>query len=238
MAILKEKTSKKRAIVFLSVAALVIAAPFAVRMLTHQTVKLSGSAAYQSIDDLFAGSSLVAAGTITEENGSIRVRHAAADGEANFTDYTFQINHVIQGQPASSAVTVRIRGGTAGNVTEIYRQDPNFSVNQEYLLFLYQPGMGGGFNTEGDYYYVRGADQGVFTKDGNGTYVTANGVTLPTNRLVSAGNVRPVNESSARNEYISNQQLNLSNGFITEEEYHALLSEMDQYAVIVDRSDN
>mgnify|MGYP000653544823 CR=1 FL=1 len=77
------------------------------RALTHETVYVDGSLAYYSVDDLFAGSTLVVSGTITGEPESLRVRHASADMETNFTDYTLAVEHVYRGQAAGETLTVR-----------------------------------------------------------------------------------------------------------------------------------
>ena len=37
-------------------------------------------------------------------------------------------------------------------------------MGEEYLLFLYQPHTGGGFNTEGEYYWVLGRIGGAFSR--------------------------------------------------------------------------
>ena len=64
--------SKRKGAAILAIAALVICLPLGLRALTHETVYVDGSLAYYSVDDLFAGSTLVVSGTITGEPESLR----------------------------------------------------------------------------------------------------------------------------------------------------------------------
>ena len=59
---------------------------------------------------------------------------------------------------------IRVQGGIVGNRKEIYNPTPDLEYDGEMIPFLYKPGRGGGFNTEGDYYYVLGLPQGIFKK--------------------------------------------------------------------------
>ena len=95
-----QRFSKRKGAAILAAAALVVCLPLGLRALTHETVYVDGSLAYYSVDDLFAGSTLVVSGTITGEPESLRVRHASADMETNFTDYTLAVEHVYRGQAA------------------------------------------------------------------------------------------------------------------------------------------
>ena len=149
-----QRGPKRKYLVSLLAVVLVVGGVFGLRALSHETVYISGLLEYKSVDDLFAQSSLVAVGQITGHSDAIRVQHVTEDNAVNFTDYTFSIFSLVQGQPDTDTVTVRVLGGTAGNVTEVYEESPIFSDGETYLLFLYQPGMGGAYNTAGDYYSV------------------------------------------------------------------------------------
>lgn len=224
---------KRKGAAVLAIAALVICLPLGLRALTHETVYVDGSLAYYSVDDLFAGSTLVVSGTITGEPESLRVHHASVDMETNFTDYTLAVETVYRGQAAGETLTVRIYGGTAGNVTEIYSPAPQLTAGEEYLLFLNQPGMGGAFHTLGDYYYLTGVTQGVFQEDTAGGYTSQSGDTLSPAQLAMTRSAPPVDPAFLREEFVENQQTNLANGFLTQEEYDAAIAGMDTYATVV-----
>lgn len=232
--ILHGRSSRKLLISVLAIA-LVIGGGFGLRALSHETVHVSGLLEYKSVDDLFCQSSLVAVGQITGQSDAFRVQHVSEDSAVNFTDYTFSISSLLQGQPDTDTVTVRVLGGTANNITEIYEESPSFVENETYLLFLYQPGMGGAYNTAGDYYYLCGSNQGVFSADASGRYVSVHGEVLPDAQLASAGQNASVNENFSRDQFLENQQRNLTNGFISQEEYNALIDSMDEYAEVISK---
>ena len=103
------------------------------------------------------------------------------------------------------------------------------------MVFLYQPGRGGSFNTEGDYYYALGMRQGVFTKEESGQYISQSGEALNNHDLTqcAAAENNIAAPYSFRNEYIENQKRNLENGFLTQEEFDQLMRDIDDYATII-----
>ena len=230
-----QRSPKRKYLVSLLAVVLVVGGVFGLRALSHETVYISGLQEDKSVDDLFAQSSLVAVGQITGHSDAIRVQHVTEDNAVNFTDYTFSISSLVQGQPDTDTVTVRVLGGTAGNVTEVYEESPIFSDGETYLLFLYQPGMGGAYNTAGDYYYLCGVNQGVYTADSNGRYVSSHGEVLPLAQLSAANHTASVNETFSRDQFLENQRLNLANGFISQAEYDTLIGSMDKYAEVISK---
>ena len=198
----------------------------------HETAYISGLLAPVSTDDLFSQSSLVVRGQVSGRSDSFQIQ-SPSGLVANFTDYYFTIDNILRGSYGSNTVTVRLHGGTVGNYTEIYEQTPTINQDTEYLLFLYRPGRGGAFNTEGDYYYILGLTQGIFVEESEGVFLSETGEKLISNVFLSTIADAPVNENYFREQYIHNQQLNLENGFITQEEYDFRMANIDQYATIV-----
>ena len=140
----------------------------------------------------------------------------------------------MRGNDSDDELTVRVQGGTIGNVTEVYEHSPVLSGENEYLLFLYKPARGGAYNTDGDYYYILGLTQGTFVMDEEGDFISGTGVALPADDIAQyVNNAGPVNVNYFREEYIANQKRNLETGFITQEEYDELMDEIDEYATIV-----
>ena len=196
--------------------------------------RVEGALAYVSVPELFQDASLIVEGTVVGNTDAFRIESVSGNF-GNYTDYQFQINSVLRGEPANGAdsVDIRVQGGTVGNVTEEYSGSPEFEVGENYLVFLYQPGRGGSFNTEGDYYYVLGLCQGVFAKDENEQYLSQSGEKLADDYLIQPINDVPVDPDHFRNEYIENQRRNLENGFLTQEEFDQLMRDIDVYAEIV-----
>ncbi len=196
--------------------------------------RIEGLMEYVSIPELFQDASLIVEGTITGHTNAFQIENFSG-AVKNFTDYQIHITSVLRGalEDGVDSVEIRIEGGTVGNYTEEYSGSPKFEIGKEYLVFLYQPGRGGAFNTEGDYYYVLGLCQGVFAKDENEQYLSQSGEKLTDDYLIQPINDVPVDPDHFRNEYIEHQKVNLENGFLTQEEFDQLMRDIDKYAKIV-----
>lgn len=202
--------------------------------LKGDTVYISGTIVERDLDDLFEKSCLVVEGTVIGCSDAFQIE-STTGAVANYTDYYLEISTELRGETEEKEVTVRVQGGTVDKYTEIFEHSPTLEVGNTYLVFLYKPGRGGSFNTEGDYYYVLGLTQGVFTKNGN-NYSPQNGLTVSTEELqskVAAKSDVLIDEYYFRNEYIENQNRNLETGFITKEEFDDLMKSIDEYATII-----
>lgn len=111
---------------------------------------------------------------------------------------------------------------------------------------MLKPDQGGGYNTEGDYYYVTGSFQGAYeledTKDEPATAMKAKPQSGGEEKVVAqlASDIQELRaqlpedyEYSVREEGMKNLQANLESGFISQEEYEQMLSEREQYATIL-----
>ena len=203
-----------------------------------QTVTIEGTLEEKSEDQLFKQSSLIIRGTVDEAIKMFQIQ-SVSGMTGNFTDYKITVEDVLRGSTDDEIVTVRVRGGTAGGVTEICSPVPELDAGEEYLLFLYQPGRGGTFNTRGDYYYVLGLPQGTFQRASSTAEPQASDVfTSQTNyeisysRILDRANEYPVDTDYFRKEYLANQKLNLENGFITQREYQKSIENIDTYASV------
>lgn len=205
---------------------------------SNNTQYISGILPRKSLDDLFEQSSLAVIGTVTDKEG-IQISHQEyPDYVQNFTDYYVSISEVIRGATDDNDIVLRIEGGTAGGITQIFDPTAKLEIGKEYLFFLYQPGMGGAFNTEGSYYYILGLPQGVFSSDDPEHYTSQAGETLEMAELISRANEKPVDKDYFRNEFINNQIGNLETGFISAERYNALMNSINGYAKIIFIDDN
>lgn len=193
-----------------------------------------GELAYMSVDDLFRESTLVALGTLSGEPHSFYIQPVGAGRNGIYTDCTFTLQSVLVGEEENPTITVRLRGGTVGNDTHIVEDTPVFKPDQQYLLFLYQPGIGGSYYTEGDYYYVVGMKQGVFVKRADGSYISGTWVVLRENELVAPADLEP---ADPRKRYLETLESIYEHGIITKEGYEDELAQLDQYATIVDESE-
>ena len=206
---------------------------------TGKTVTIEGTLEEKSEDQLFEQSSLIIRGTVNEDAKMFRIQSVSGQ-TGNFTDYQITVQDVLRGSTDDEIVTVRVRGGTAGGVTEICSPVPVLNAGEEYLLFLYQPGRGGAFNTEGDYYYVLGLPQGTFQRaattvepQASDVFVSQTGTQMTYGHILSRAGEYPVDPDYFRKAYLENQKLNLENGFITQEEYRKSVENVDVFAGVV-----
>ena len=164
---------------------------------------------------------------------------------SNFTDFTLTVDEVFRGDiSVGDEVVVRIEGGQTNGLNVVVEESPELSMNSQMLMFLYQPNMGGAYNTTGDYYYIQGVSQGAFVQAENNenSYVNyAGNITLTLDTLKDdllmmsrSRTLAATDEDRVYKEFLKNQQINLENGFITQEEYEQLLEEVQNYATIID----
>ena len=200
----------------------------------RETVEyMDGLLAKRTVEDLFTMSGLVAEGVITDTAPSFWVQ--SPDGtRALYTDYTFRLSDVLRGQAAGETVTLRLPGGRVGTHRQVYTANPELREGEPYLLFLYRPGRGGAYNTAGDYYYILGLNQGVFSPADGEVYRSQSGTELDLEEALEAYGALPVRETYFREEFLQNQKANLESGFITQEEYDRMMAGLDDYAVILE----
>lgn len=126
-----------------------------------KTSRQEGLISGYSFAELSARSSLIVYGKVTDVSSPV-ILHDAFDGVSVYTDLVVEPETVLRGS-ADGPVTVRLSGGLSNGVYWDYAEVPELFLNEQYLLYLYQPGMGNGLYEEGDFYYLTGMYQGAFT---------------------------------------------------------------------------
>ena len=112
--------------------------------------------------ELERDSNLIAVCTYKEDSHGFQVE-ATNGGVKTFTDYYFQVEEVLRGQaPEDGILTLRQDGGRVGDdlLNDTHRH--TFQKEALYLLFLRKPTTGGGFNTQGEHYYLTHTLDGVY----------------------------------------------------------------------------
>ncbi len=193
----------------------------------------------KSLDDLVGESSLIVRGKV--EASSVIQVESPQGGVTNFTDYSVAVTETIRGEEQEQ-VTVRVRGGLTGNLNVVNEDSPELLPEGKYLFFLYQPGMGGGFNTEGDYYYITGVYQGAYHLEaeagqpavarafGGGETTQAEQLTANIEML---SDEKPLEPDQNKKVFLENLQNNLESGFITQGEYDEILAGAGEYAQVI-----
>lgn len=215
------------------------------------TQVVSGSMVELTQQEMITRSSLVAIGSVSEISDAFQIKPVNGGDPSVFTDYTVEVSDILRGELDSDTVSVRIQGGTANGMTTIAEEAPELEKGQTYLLYLYQPGRGGSYNTEGDYYYITGVSQGVFALSSD-TPLSAGKDNAET-RLVDIStdaetewtlrdaeeSIQDINEKQpADKDYVykqayENWQANLDSGFMTQEEFDRSVKESKIYAKII-----
>ena len=196
-------------------------------------------------EELMEKSSLVVRGKIIEQSKTFQITPTFSGSPSNFKDYYLQVNEVLRGDSnPDDIVSIRIQGGFVNGLDVIAEEEPDLNVGDEVLAYLYQSNMGSAYNTEGDYYYIVGVNQGVFYLDENAKdsddkvrFYSTEGSEVEWDIVVSELNEfnqrNPVNENLVYDEFLENLNRNLKNEFITQEEYEILLNGVNEYATIV-----
>lgn len=215
------------------------------------TQVVSGSMVELTQQEMITRSSLVAIGSVSEISDAFQIKPVNGGDPSVFTDYTVEVSDILRGELDSDTVSVRIQGGTANGMTTIAEEAPELEKGQTYLLYLYQPGRGGSYNTEGDYYYITGVSQGVFALSSDmplpaGEYdaemrlsdISTDTETEWTLRDAEES-IQDINEKQpADKDYVykqayENWQANLDSGFMTQEEFDRSVKESKIYAKII-----
>lgn len=127
-------------------------------------VEQSRTVAALSVEQMALESDLVARGTAVEGSSPFLVQPQDGRDPSVFVDYTFAVKQVYRcGQEKEpQELTIRVEGGTYQDITVNTSGSPSFEIGKEYIVFLYRAPKNGGYETEGEYYYVTGFEHGVF----------------------------------------------------------------------------
>lgn len=194
------------------------------------TTEIFSTPSELSQDDLFAQSVLIAGGTV--EAGRTVKLVSPGGGERYCTDYTFTVGRVYRGD-ASDTVTVRVQGSYDGTESAAYEPNEFLEVGNSYLLFLFQPNYGGNYYPDDDSYYILGTTQGIYEQTGE-EYLSRSGALLTEGALLKGADEFPLDPDYFRRTHHENLETNLRSGFITQEEYDALIAADDVYAQVVE----
>lgn len=210
--------------------------------------------AAMSREEMTEASDLIVKGRIIDKK-DLQIKPAFDGGRVlEATDYYVELSDVLRGEAEAETVTVRVIGTPADDIEYVSNILPVLFPGQEYLFLLYQPGMGGGYNTEGNYYYIMNSNMGVYENSG-GTYLqvleTVDAYDAQTQTIAETKeeiiadydtytqDVMRINETSpaapghAKEATFDVMKSNLETGWISQEEYDAMAKESEIYASIV-----
>lgn len=191
-------------------------------------------------EELKEKSHLVIAGTVTGISTPFMIE-AVPGPCSNFTDYYVTVSEVLRGDAqAGDTVTVRVEGGEAGPFRVISEVDPVLAQGDECLLFLFRHNVGGGYNTQGDYYWILGRIQGAYLKEEGGEEYwsmfgedTAFQLDALAAEMEVINREHPVDPGWVRRELEEALEGNLERGMITQEEYEEGYADLERYATVM-----
>lgn len=226
---------------------------------TRSILVIDGTLREMSLEDLMKESNLVVFGTVSDKSESFEIQ-SVTGGSSIFTDYYVAPHEILRGSiETTKQITVRVQGGELDNIIAVSDTEADLKVGESYLLFLYKPNVGSGFNTKGDYFYVKGCRQGAYELKDNSqlSKIKSENISLismlekaDTDLLLKSKDGKaiklveiaeafddfnkrnPVRDNLFYEEFLKNLKLNLEGGFITNEEYIRCLNELEQYATI------
>lgn len=195
---------------------------------------VSGILAGITLEDMLEKADVIAIGEVVGNSDPFKVQ-SVGGGISVFTDYEIEPLHVVRGDfSEEQTLTIRTQGGQTEDWKVICEQEPELLAGTEYLFFLRKPNVGGGFNTNDDYYDIMGVNQGLFEAQGNGVYSSSHGESVDISALPSTIAEEIPDEDAYRQENLRNLKSNLDSGFISQEEYDRMVGELDQYATIIE----
>lgn len=153
-----------------------------------------------SMEDIIKQSSLAVWGTITAQS-YLEILPVGSNEPCDFIDYSFEISEVFRGNSENNTITIRVP-----------QAESSLKLNKKYFIFLYQPHMGGSYNTEGDYYYITACYDEKLQED-IAEY--------------------PVNEYYAYEHAVETAKNNVKNGVMTPEYLNEFMQEIQTYAQII-----
>lgn len=205
-----------------------------------------------SLSELLTQSTLIVYGRVTQKE-LIYIQSVQGGDPCGHTDYYIEPISILRGEPINDdEIIVRVRTGQikGSDMTVIIQDQAELNVGDEYLLFLGRAEQGGGYNTEGDQYFILRTNQGLFTVS-EGSIQGASGHMLPVksagmfnsielsyekleSKIEKANIVAPADPYYHRDAELNNYRTQLESGYIVQEEYDSIMYELNQYATIVE----
>lgn len=204
-------------------------------------------------DDMLEQSALVVRGRVIGFD-YLTIKPVTGGTPMVFTDYYVELLDTLRGVPYDEKqIIIRAQGGENEKMIMV-NEDLSLTVGEDYLFFLDKPVSGGGYNTEGDYYYITSGSSGAYessaetVKDERGEMVPKTFYPYETSELSkdaidylnfmeeikTYNESHPVDEMYRLKRYEKDLQSNLDTGFITQEEYDRSHELIKTYATIVE----
>jgi hypothetical protein len=208
-------------------------------------VAVSPTIARVEFGELVGQSSLVVRGTVSGEPDMLLIQGVGGGDPVYYTNTCFNVAEIYRGEASEAGeaeITIRELCTSYlnedGSLAEGLPSNATLLPDKEYVLFLYAPNYGGGWNTADDYFQVVGFNQGAFLREEgdvfrNLSYEEAiHGGTFA-DEMAAANAETPIDYDFHKNLLEEGLNANRESGFITEEQYNQAVEERGLYATVV-----
>lgn len=212
--------------------------PSAVLSGQKETIIMNAGSPVYTLEDAVEQSGVILRGTVAARSEAFEVEHIYNGSTRLFTDYTVRADSVLRGDLTSGAfVTVRIPGGETETKKVVNQSVPDFDVGDSLVLFLYQPHMGGEYNTVGDYWYITCGTEGIYLASESEQLTKADGSKTPSKEFLQrAAALSEQYPTDAYWQYHYNEKRmnnGLKTGEFTQAEYDEFWQRMNTYAKVI-----
>ena len=197
-------------------------------------------------NELITQSQVIVKGTVKGGADTLIVHPLTGADDTVYTQYQFEVSDVIRGDiAAGETIAVRFHGGKKGDLMVIDEDEQaNLKDGEQYVLFLRRVTVGGGCTTADEHYLtVGGSEQAVFYQDKAADTLTFKSDKLSYEPLVwdsakaellKLASELPTDQGGLYDYEVSQLDLKLENGEITQDEYDRTLEGYSIYAQIVE----
>lgn len=140
--------------------------------------KASSLRADYDVIDYVEHSDLIVVGVVESASNALLIKPDEMPLESSmyFTDYRIKPTEVLfesENVPPSSVddeIDIRTEGGVGQRVLMVAEDDPQLEIGSQYLFFLQRDYAENRYKTDGDYFLIIGAFNGVWDASGSGEY--------------------------------------------------------------------
>jgi len=208
-----------------------------------ETVVTNLSIARVEFDALAEQSSLVVRGTVSDVTDLLLIQGVQGGDPAYFINSYFDVLEVYRGETDGASIPIRelctqYLLQEDGSVSEASLSSATLLPGEEYILFLYKPNYGGGWNTADDFFQIVGFNQGAFLREEvdvfrNASYEEALYAESIAQEMATINEATPIDYDFHKKLLEEGLQANFESGFITEQYYEQALEEQGLYATII-----
>jgi hypothetical protein len=186
---------------------------------------------------------------VSDEADLLRIQGVHGGDPAYYLNTYFDVAEVYRGEAGEASIPIREEcmayfEGEDGSLAGLLPSSTTLEHGKEYILFLYAPNYGGGWNTADDYFEIVGFNQGAFLHDEeepgvfrNVSYEQSISAEAFAPEMAAFNEANPIDYDYYKHQLEEGLAENLESGFITEEQYNEAVENRALYATILSSSE-